>query len=213
MFSTSRMARAKPHKKKSDVINTKGYKTFLSLTEWLSVCASTFFILFLFLLILLLDAGCAGTYSADAGRLPLLAIHQEFPADGRSVHGAHTASLLRLASHPISPCLRALLFGIGIYREIAHAERGEVLGRSGRPLGIDVVLQRPTSTMTRAAPICGHLTGTPRYDHSIPAARTYQHIILAICQELAGRCARYHRLHRSCSSPRNGHRTSHTPHR
>ena len=80
----------------------------------------------------------------------------------------------------------ASLFGIGIYREIAHAERGEVLEEVGALTRIDVVILQchlyDDAGGTDMRPL-------DRYAQVMitrsPAARTYQHIILAICQELA----------------------------
>ena len=118
--------------------------------------------------------------------LLLLAIHQ----DSERTVEAYMTHILRLfyGWHRIEHLLvyEATLFGIGIYREIAHAKRGEVLEEVGALTRIDVVILQchlyDDAGGTDMRPL-------DRYAQVMitrsPAARTYQHIILAICQELA----------------------------
>ena len=72
LLSTSRMARAKPHKKKSDVMRMNGTRYFLSLTEWLSVSWFNIFYSISFFTehFFILDAGCAGAYSCGCRTAP-----------------------------------------------------------------------------------------------------------------------------------------------
>ena len=126
LLSTSRMARAKPHKKKSDVMRMNGTRYFLSLTEWFSVSWFNIFLFYFFFTehFFILDAGSAGSLflRMQDSSLLLLAIHQ----DSERTVEAYMAHILRLfyGWHRIEHLLvyEASLFGIGIYREIAHAE-------------------------------------------------------------------------------------------
>ena len=72
LLSTSRMARAKPHKKKSDVMRMNGTRYFLSLTEWFSVSWFNIFYSISFLLntFLFLMPAVPGAYSCGCRTAP-----------------------------------------------------------------------------------------------------------------------------------------------
>ena len=96
------------------------------------------------------------------GSLLFLSIHQ----NSHRVLKAHMTDILRLldSRHCIQDFLiyKAAFTGICIYRKVSHAKRGEVLEEVSTLTRIDIVILQSHLTITRAALICGHFTGTPR---------------------------------------------------
>lgn len=75
----------------------------------------------------------------------------------RFLHGRHGVENVLTYHTALSSTL------IGVDREIAYAKGGKVLEEMSALAGIYTIVFNATSTITFAAEICGHFTGTPSH--------------------------------------------------
>lgn len=96
----------------------------------------------------------------------------------RFFHGRHR--IQNLLIH------KASFFGIGVYREVTHAKRGEVLEEMSALARVDIIVLQcyfhddPGSTDMRPFDRNSEIMIA-----GAPTSRSYQHIVLAIGKELA----------------------------